>query len=139
MIKLLIVDDEKGITDSLKDFFTHRGFSAETANSGEEALELVKADKPDIIFLDIRMRGISGLDVLEKVKKMNKNIKVIMLTIHEEKEMADKARELGADEYITKPFRVDYLEEVVIKKVQELLKERPNGSFDKSSGSILSD
>ena len=124
MIKLLIVDDEKGITDSLKDFFIHRGFSVETANSGEEALTTVKTNKPDIIFLDIRMRGISGLDVLEKVKKMDKGIKVIMLTIHEEKEIVNKAKELGADEYIIKPFRIDYLEEVVIKKVQELLKEK---------------
>ena len=127
MMKLLIVDDEKGITDSLKDFFIHRGFGVETANSGEEALEAVKTNKPDIIFLDIRMRGISGLDVLEKIKKIDKSIKVIMLTIHEEKEIVNKAKELGADEYIIKPFRVDYLEEVVIKKVQELLKEKDNG------------
>lgn len=126
-MKLLIVDDEKGITDSLKDFFIHRGFSVETANSGEEALITVKTNKPDIIFLDIRMRGISGLDVLEKIKKMDRSIKVIMLTIHEEKEIVNKAKELGADEYIIKPFRVDYLEEVVIKKVQELLKEKDNG------------
>ncbi|MFA6142599.1 MAG: response regulator [Candidatus Omnitrophota bacterium] len=124
MIKLLIVDDEKGITDSLKDFFMHRGFSVKTANSGEDALAAVKADRPDIIFLDIRMRGISGLDVLEKIKKTDKGIKIIMLTIHEEKEITDKAKALGADEYITKPFRIDYLEEVVIKKVQELLKEK---------------
>jgi len=123
MIKLLLVDDEKGITDSLQGFFGARGFKTITANSGEEALEVVKKDKPDIVFLDIRMRGMSGLDTLERIKKMNKNIKVIMLTIHEEKEMVDKAKELGADEYITKPFRVDYLEEVVIKKIQELTKE----------------
>jgi two-component system response regulator (stage 0 sporulation protein F) len=124
MIKLLIVDDEKGITDSLKDFFMHRGFSVDTANSGEEALAAVKVNKPDIVFLDIRMRGISGLDVLEKIKNMDKSIKVIMLTIHEEKEIVNKAKELGADEYVIKPFRIDYLEEVVIKKVQELLKEQ---------------
>src|SRR3990167_867206 len=99
MIKLLIVDDEKGITDSLKDFFIHRGFSVKAANSGEDALSAVKTDRPDIVFLDIRMRGISGLEVLEKVKKIDKGIKIIMLTIHEEKEIADKARQLGADEY----------------------------------------
>jgi len=123
MIKLLLVDDEKGITDALQGFFGARGFKTITANSGEEALEVVKKDKPDIVFLDIRMRGMSGLDTLERIKKMNDKIKVIMLTIHEEKEMVDKAKELGADEYITKPFRVDYLEEVVIKKIQELTKE----------------
>jgi len=127
MIKLLIVDDEKGITDSLKEFFQHRGFSVRAANSGEEALEAAKKERPDIVFLDIRMKGISGLDTLEKIKGMDSGIKVIMLTIHEEKEIVAKAKELGADEYITKPFRVDYLEEVVIKKVQELLKEKSNG------------
>lgn len=126
MIKLLLVDDEKGITDSLQGFFNTRGFKTITANSGEEALEVVKKDKPDIVFLDIRMRGMSGLDTLERIKKMNNKIKVIMLTIHEEKEMIDKAKELGADEYITKPFRVDYLEEVVIKKIQELTKGSAN-------------
>lgn len=124
MIKLLIVDDEKGITDSLKDFFAHRGFTVKTANSGEEALSAVKRDRPDIVFLDIRMRGMGGLEVLAEIKKKDKAIKVIMLTIHEEKEIMDRAKDLGADEYIVKPFRVDYLEEVVIRKVQELVKEK---------------
>jgi len=126
MIKLLLVDDEKGITDSLKSFFDARGFTAFVANNGEKALEIIKKDKPDIVFLDIRMRGMNGLDVLEKIKQIDKNTKVIMLTIHEEKEIMDKAKSLGADEYITKPFRVDYLEEVVIKKVQELMKGKAN-------------
>jgi len=123
MIKLLLVDDEKGITDSLRDFFKQRGFAVYTANSGEEAVESVEKNKPDIVFLDIRMRGMGGLDALERIKRINDKIKVIMLTMLEEKEMVDKAKELGADEYITKPFRVDYLEEVVIKKIQELTKE----------------
>jgi len=126
MIKLLLVDDEKGITDSLESFFQNRGFTVYTADGGEKALEIVKKDKPDIVFLDIRMRGMNGLEVLERIKKIDSKIKVIMLTIHEEKEIMDKAKALGADEYITKPFRVDYLEEVVVKKVQELMKARGN-------------
>jgi len=126
MIKLLVVDDEKGITDPLKDFFEHRGFSVTAVNNGESALEAIKKDKPDIVFLDIVMKGMSGLEVLKAIKNFDKNIKVIMLTIHEEKEIIEQAKKQGADEYITKPFRVDYLEEVVIKKVQELLKEKDN-------------
>lgn len=122
MMKLLIVDDEKGITDALRDFFLERGFAAFIANSGEDAVAAVKSDRPDIIFLDIRMKGMSGLEALKKIKDMDRTIKVIMLTVHEEKEIVERAKELGADEYITKPFRIDYLEEVVIKKVQELLK-----------------
>ena len=124
MIKLLMVDDEKGITDALKTFFEHRGFSVKTAASGEEALEAIKKDKPSIIFLDITMKGMSGLEVLAKTKSIDRSIKVIMLTVHNEKEIIERAKELGADEYITKPFRIDYLDEVVIKKVQELLKEK---------------
>ena len=122
MIKLLLVDDEKGIIDSLKNFFQERGFTVYTSTSGEGALECVRKDKPDIIFLDVKMKGMDGLATLEKIKKMDKNAKIIMLTIFDDKEMIAKAKKLGADEYITKPFRVDYLEEVVMKKIQELMK-----------------
>lgn len=115
---ILVVDDEKGMTDSIKNFFQHKRFTVYTANSGEEALEIVKKDKPTIVFLDIRMKGINGLDTLERIKRIDKNIKVIMLTVFEDKEKANKAMELGADGYITKPFRLGYLEEVVRKKFQ---------------------
>lgn len=124
MIKLLIVDDEKGIAKVLKDFFTHRSFYVKTANSGEEALELIKNEDFNIVFLDITMKGLNGLETLERIKKIDKKIKVIMLTVRHEEEIIEKAKALGADEYITKPFMVSYLEEVVIKKIHELMKER---------------
>lgn len=124
MIKLLTVDDEKGLTDLLYNFFHSRGFYVSVAHSGEEALKIVNSDRPDIIFLDISMKGMSGIEVLERVKRIDENIKVIMVTVHSEKEMIAKAKELGADEYITKPFMISYLEEVVIKKIQELMKEK---------------
>jgi DNA-binding response OmpR family regulator len=124
MIKLLTVDDEKGMTELLYDFFHNRGFYVSVAHSGEEALKIVNSDRPDIIFLDISMKGMSGIEVLERIKRIDKAIKVIMVTVHSEKEMVAKAKELGADEYVTKPFAVSYLEEVVIKKIQELMKEK---------------
>ena len=125
MIKLLTVDDEKGVTDLLYNFFKQRKFHVMVANSGQEALDIVKKDKPNIILLDISMKGLNGLEVLEKVKAIDKNIKVIMITVHGEQETIDQAKALGADEYIIKPFKVSYLQEVVIKKIQELLKETP--------------
>ena len=121
MIKLLIVDDERGITDYLRDFFEQRGFNIRTAGSGEEALVAVKAERPDIVFLDVQMTGISGIDALDRIKKLDKTIAVIMLTVHDEKESIDTAKRLGADEYILKPFSVETLENIVMKKVQELL------------------
>lgn len=126
MIRLLLVDDEEGITGALKDFFQQRGFLVETANSGEDAIEIVKKTKIDIMFLDMKMRGMDGLEVLEKIKHINKDIKVIMLTILEDEGIIDKAKKLGAEEYITKPFRLDYLEEVVIKKVRGLIYGKEN-------------
>lgn len=124
MIKLLLVDDEKGITESLKKFFEDRGFYVQTADSGEEALEIVEKERPSIIFLDIRMKGMDGLQALERIKKIDKRIKVIMLTVLEDAEIKEKARSLGADEYVTKPFSTQYLEEILIKKVQGLLDEK---------------
>ena len=125
MIKLLTVDDEKGVTDLLYNFFKQRKFHVMVANSGQEALDIVKKDKPNIILLDISMKGLNGLEVLERVKAIDKGIKVIMITVHGEQETIDQAKALGADEYIIKPFKVSYLQEVVIKKIQELLKEMP--------------
>lgn len=123
MIKLLLVDDEKGMTSSLKEFFAKRKFFVKTANSGEDALEQLKNDNFSIVFLDITMKGVNGLEILERIKKLDKKIKVIMLTVHREKETIEKAKALGADEYITKPFQLDYLEEVALKKVRELMRE----------------
>lgn len=122
MIKLLVVDDEKGMADLLYSFFRNRGFHVTTARSGEETLKIVNSDRPAIIFLDIKMKGMNGIEVLKNVKKIDKTIKVIMVTVHNEKEMISMAKELGADEYVTKPFMISYLEEVVIRKIQELLK-----------------
>ena len=123
MVKLLLIDDEKGMTASLKDFFVHRKFYVKTANSGEDALELLKNDDFNIVFLDVTMKGMNGLDTLERIKKMNRKIKVIMLTVHHEKETMEKAKALGADEYITKPFQLDHLEDVALEKVRELMRE----------------
>jgi len=121
VIKLLVVDDEKGITDSLKNFFEQRGFSVEAANSGKEAIEIVAKDKPHIIFLDVKMGGMDGIEALEEIKKLDNNIKVIILSVVEDAEILNKAMSLGADDYVEKPFRLDYLEDLVIKKVQKLV------------------
>ena len=72
MVKLLLVDDEKGITDPLREFFQDRGFHVNTADSGEAALEAIRKDKPNIIFLDIRMKGMDGLATLEEIKRIDK-------------------------------------------------------------------
>lgn len=123
MIKLLAVDDEPGICDILKKTFSPIGFTVLTATNGQEALSLVKKEKPKIVFLDIRMLGMPGLEVLKEIKKIDNRIKVIMITVLDDEKTKDEAKKLGADEFIIKPFMSDYLEEVVRKQISELIKE----------------
>ncbi len=124
MIKLLLVDDEKGICDILKDFFKIHGFNVYSAVNGKEALSLIKKQKPQIVILDVQMPDISGLEVLKEIKQIDKNIKVIMVTVLDDEGTKSTAKERGADDFITKPFTTDYLEKVVAKKIEELMKEK---------------
>jgi DNA-binding response OmpR family regulator len=120
MIKLLTVDDELDVCEFIKEFFSLRGYTVFVALNGRDALSLVKKEKPKIVFLDIIMPDINGLDVLRQIKEFDPTIRVIMVTVADDKENKDKASQLGADEFIKKPFSKRYLEEVVIQKVIEL-------------------
>lgn len=125
MIKLLVVDDEKNITKSLQKFFSSRGYSVFTAASGEEALGVFEKERPKIVFMDIRMEGIDGIKTLEKIKGIDKNTRVIMISVADDKETIEKAKLMGCDAYIVKPFSMTYLETIVSEKIQEIL-SKPN-------------
>jgi len=122
LIKLLLVDDEKGLCDYLKDFFKLRGFHVLVATNGAGAINLVKKEKPKIVFLDIKMEGVSGLEVLKEIKEIDPSIRVIMVTVLDDEKTRQLAMSLGADEFITKPFISDYLEEVLRRQIAELIK-----------------
>lgn len=119
MIKFLVVDDEVGVSDQLKDFFGKRGYSVFAATSGDEALRLVKKEKPNIVVLDIVMIGMSGIEVLREIKKLNPEIRVIMLTALEDDKTRSICKELGASAYITKPYNF----ENVLKEARKLINE----------------
>lgn len=124
MIKILAVDDEPIICTMIKDAFEPIGFTVLTAHSGDDALKIFAKEKPGLIFLDIKMLGMSGLDVLKKLKEQDKSVKVVMLTVMADTETKLKAKELGADDFVTKPFMTDHLEEVARKEIGDLLRER---------------
>ena len=121
MIKLLVVDDEAGICDSIKQIFTYIGFSVFTATTAQKALNILKKEKPKIIFLDIIMPDINGLDLLKEVKQIDPQSIVIMVTVMQDEETKKKALSLGADEFINKPFSHNYLREVVLSKIKNVL------------------
>ncbi|MBI5144789.1 MAG: response regulator [Candidatus Omnitrophica bacterium] len=120
MIKLLTVDDELDVCDFIKDFFSQRGYAVFVALNGKDALSVVKKEKPRIVFLDIIMPDTNGLEILKQIKEFDPSIKVIMVTVSDDNETKDQAKQLGADEFIRKPFSKRYLEEVVIQKIIEL-------------------
>ncbi len=115
MPKLLVVDDEHDICDFVRNFFNERGYTVQTAGSGDEALSIVKENRPDLILLDIKMKGMDGIAVLKHIKTFDKNIKVIMVSALEDQEKMDEACRLGACNYITKPLALDNLEHAVEK------------------------
>ena len=104
--KVLICDDEPYIVESVSYVVRKAGFEVVIAEDGEEALKAGLEQKPDLIFLDIMMPGMTGYDVCKKLKE-NPNTKdtyVIMLTARGQEEDERKALEMGADEFMTKPF-----------------------------------
>lgn len=121
MVKLLIVDDDLPTSDYLQNFFSKRDYEVFVANDGKSALTIVKDKRPSIVLLDIRMPGPSGIKVLQQIKEINKNIKVIMMTGVDEKVVINLAMESGAVDYITKPFSLEHLENNVIPKVLKQL------------------
>lgn len=120
MKKLLIVDDEVEICEFLKMFFEERGFKVHTSLSGEDAITQIDKDKPHVVLLDISMPGMNGLAALKQIKEKYPPIKVIMVTALETRDRIEEAMRYGADNYITKPLSLEYLEKDVQEKVAHL-------------------
>lgn len=121
MHKILVVDDENDICDFVKTFFKERGFYVFTALNADEALSITKREKPELILLDIKMKGMDGLATLKHLRELDRSIKVIMVTALEDQDKVREAYKLGAVDYITKPLVLDYLEEAVGRNLKTAL------------------
>jgi two-component system alkaline phosphatase synthesis response regulator PhoP len=102
--RILLVDDEPKIVQGLKPYFRQAGFEVLTAYDGKEALRMARRDQPDIIVLDLMLPGMDGLDVCRTLRQEASFVPIVMLTARVEE--ADKlvGLELGADDYVVKPF-----------------------------------
>lgn len=120
MKKLLVVDDEVEICEFLKSFFEDRDFDVKTAHSGRDAVSAVKEDPPHVILLDIQMPEMDGMQALREIKTINPKVKVLMVTAVEAQDRIEEAMRLGADNYITKPLSLEYLEKDVQDKLDQL-------------------
>ena len=103
-IRILIVDDEETIRLSLKEALKDLGYSISTAATGTIALEKVKEYKPQIVFLDMRLAGENGLDILPKIKEIDRKVEVVVMTAYGDINTAVMAIKLGALTTLTNPL-----------------------------------
>ena len=122
MGKLLIVDDEIDVREFAANFFRRHKIEVITASGGEEAIDKVDKEKPQLVLLDIKMPDIDGVETLRRLKEKDKNIKVIMVTGRkpEEEGILDECRQLGALDYIHKPLELEKLEKIVLSILQKI-------------------
>jgi len=115
MKKILIVDDEEGIRETISSYFGQRKFKVYKANDGSQALEVIKATRPDLIISDVIMPVMDGFSLLEKIRKHSSysKIPVIMLTIKSGPKYLEKGISLKADFYLPKPFELRNLHSFV--------------------------
>jgi len=121
MARILVVDDEIAIVDLLKSFLEDKEHKVFTAYDGVEALEITKRERPHLILLDIYLPKMDGIQVLKAVREFDDTIGIIIMTGVREKDVAQEALQLGAFDYINKPFDFDYLARALDTKLQLML------------------
>jgi len=114
--RILIADDEEALRELLREQLSAQGYTIDEAPDGEVAVEKLQKEKYDLAILDINMPRKNGLEVLKHIREQKLPMRVIMLTGRLGFSVGSESILLGADEYITKPFDLDYLE-MAIKKV----------------------
>jgi DNA-binding response OmpR family regulator len=119
--KLMVVDNELDICNFVKAFFEIRGFTVVTALNGDDAMSKLTQENPDIVILDVNMRRDGeGFEYLPTIKAALPSAKVIMVTGVNDEDSINTAKKLGADDYITKPLILEYLENTVLAKIKSL-------------------
>lgn len=120
MKKILIVDDESRMIELIALFLKPHGFTIRTASSGEEALNVLKAEVFHVVILDVMMPGMDGWATCREIRKFS-NVPILMLTAREGKQEVVKGLQLGADDYVTKPFD----ENELVARVEALFRRAP--------------
>src|SRR5260370_5856734 len=120
MSQILIVDDESSIRESLRGILEDEGYKTSVSPSGEDCLELLRKSGFDLILLDVWLTGIDGLEVLERIRKLQDPPEVIMISGHGTIETAGRATKLGAHDFAAKTLQLAQTHRLVTKPTQGL-------------------
>ncbi len=119
-LRILLVDDEKEFVQTLSERLRMRQFTSEIAYNGQEALDFTENEETEVIVLDLKMPGIDGFEVLEKIKKNKPEIEVIILTGHGSEKDKEACLDLGAFAYLQKPADIDLISETMKKAYRKI-------------------
>jgi len=136
MSKILVIDDEHSIRKLLNLSLTHKGYEVIIAEDGEQGIELFQRERPPIVLTDIKMPGVDGIEVLSRIKEINPEAEVIVITGHGDMDMAIRSLQLDASDFITKPIMDEALSVALSRARERLdmrrkLKEYTNNLEDK--------
>jgi NtrC-family two-component system response regulator AlgB len=138
MAKLLVVDDEQGICSTMEAALTAAGHEVQMADSGEMALSLMRRASPDILITDLRMDGMSGLDLLGKAREYFPGVTPVIMTAYGTIDTAISAMKGGAYDYLVKPFTPEQLEHLV-ERIEEFRKLRAENARLRDTVEVLSE
>ncbi len=131
--RILIVDDQEEILESLGAILVDEGHEVLRAGDGQEALHIVQDDSPDVVFLDIWIPGIDGMQTLKAIKRIDPSCSVVMMSGHGTIETAVKAIKLGATDYLEKPINLEDVLHIVQKSIADRLDGAKTGQANPMS------
>jgi len=111
--RILVVDDEPEVRQLMEQFLSHRGYDVHIVENGKLALAAVDTFMPDVVLLDMHMPVMDGLETLRRLTARSPSLPVIMVTVNDDIETATNLLQLGAADYVPKPFNLDYLEQAI--------------------------
>src|SRR6266545_7045370 len=111
--KILVVDDDPEVRMATRDFLSSKGYEVAAAEGGREAIRLIEASPPDVVLLDVAMPDMNGMETLRRIVATHPAMPVIMVTANADIEITSKVLQLGAADYVPKPFDLDYLDQAI--------------------------
>ena len=117
MKKILIVDDEVGIVEEIKSFLLEEGYEVRTADTAKQGIQALEEFRPDVVFIDVKLPDMSGIEVLKACKEKLPKAKTVMVTGYVDQNLMDEAETIGRDSFLQKPF--DLVK--IIEEIERLL------------------
>ncbi len=130
--KILLVEDDPAVGTSLKEGLTKQGYGVDWITHGEEAIQHAKAQAPDLFILDVRLPDITGFDVCQRLRKLQFNQPILILTVQSDEVDKVLGLEIGADDYVTKPYGL----REILSRIRALLR-RTYGDLSAAEGDVL--